>query len=61
MSLDELNGKYENLRSALDAAYSAPVWDSQRINLITEQMVPLEFALASVQSGRRNDLGSDHV
>ncbi|HEX2543019.1 MAG TPA: hypothetical protein VHM00_18300 [Caldimonas sp.] len=61
MRLDELNGKYEYLRSELDAAYSAPEWDSNRINLITEQMVPVELALASIQSARNNDSGSHHV
>ena len=61
MRLDELNGKYEHLRSELDAAYSAPVWDSQRINLITEQMVPVEMALASIQTSRSNEVGGNHV
>jgi hypothetical protein len=60
MRLDELHGKYEHLRSELDAAYTAPVWDSNRINLITEQLVPVELALASIQS-RHNDTGSQHV
>ena len=32
MQLDELSGKYQHLRSELDAAYSAPVWDSNRGN-----------------------------
>jgi hypothetical protein len=62
MSLDELNGKYEHLRSELDAAYAAPVWDSNRINLITEQLVPVELALASIQSPRNNpEMGGLHV
>jgi hypothetical protein len=61
MRLDELNGKYEHLRSELDAAYSAPEWDSQRINLITEQLVPVEMALASFQSARGNEAGGHHV
>ena len=61
MSLDELNGKYEHLRSELDAAYAAPVWDSQRINLITEQLVPVELALASIQSPRNLEAGGSHV
>ncbi len=61
MRLDELNGQYEHLRSELDAAYSAPVWDSQRINLITEQMVPVEMALASFQASRGNEFGGTHV
>jgi len=61
MRLDELNGKYEDLRSELDAAYAAPVWDSHRINLITEQLVPVELALASFQSARSNEAGAHHV
>lgn len=61
MRLDELNGTYEHLRSELDAAYSAAVWDSQRINLITERMVPVEMALASIQASRSNEVGGNHV
>ena len=48
MELEELNGKYHHLREALDEAYSAPVWDSQRIDRITEEMLPIERALASL-------------
>lgn len=61
MSLDELNGKYQVLRSELDAAYSAPVWDSNRINLITEQLMPVELALASIQCSRNHESGAQHV
>ena len=61
MRLDELNGKYEHLRNELDAAYAAPVWDSQRINLITEQLMPVEMALASFQFTRSNEPGGHHV
>jgi hypothetical protein len=61
MRLDELNGKYEHLRSELDAAYAAPVWDSQRIDLITEQMMPVEMALASIQSSRNYEIGGQYV
>ena len=61
MRLDELNGKYEVLRGELDAAYSAQVWDSDRINLITEQLVPVELALASIQCSRNNESGGHHV
>lgn len=49
MKLDELNGRYRVLRSELDAAYAAPVWDSNQINRITEEMIPVEFAIASCQ------------
>ena len=61
MSQDELTGKYEHLRNELDAAYAAPVWDSNRINLITEQLVPVELALASIQSPRNAETGGSHV
>lgn len=47
MSLDELQGKYQRLRSELDAAYAKAVWDSNHINRITEEMIPVEFAIAS--------------
>jgi len=46
MQLDELNGKYQHLRTELDAAYAAPVWDSQRIDEIAAEMIPVELALA---------------
>lgn len=49
MGLDELNGKYRRLRNELDEAYAAPEWDSDRIDLITEALAPLEMALASFQ------------
>jgi hypothetical protein len=59
MSFEELNGKYDALKSELDAAYAAPQWDSQRINRITEQMVPIEVAIASCQQAR-HARSSDH-
>lgn len=49
MKLDELTGRYRALRNELDAAYAAPVWDSNQINRITEEMIPVEFAIASCQ------------
>ncbi|MEO5845944.1 MAG: hypothetical protein ABIQ33_14020 [Caldimonas sp.] len=61
MELEELNGKYAHLRSELDAAYSAPVWDSHRINRITEEMAPVELALASYECGRSIESGDSHV
>ena len=61
MQLDDLNGKYQHLRSELDAAYSAPVWDTNRINRITAEMVPIELALASVQRERIGEEGASHV
>lgn len=60
MKLDELTGKYQHLRSELDAAYAAPVWDSNRINRITEEMIPVEFALASLQCNH-DDAGVAHA
>jgi hypothetical protein len=47
----ELSGRYRRLRSELDAAYA--VWNSSRIDQITEQMVEVERALASAEHGRR--------
>jgi hypothetical protein len=61
MQLDELNGKYQHLRSELDAAYAAPVWDSHRINQIATEMIPVELALASLEYGRSPDEGAGHV
>ena len=49
MGFAELNGKYQRLRSELDAAYSGPVWNSRQIDEIAEQIVKVEFALASAQ------------
>ena len=61
MKLDELHGKYELLRSELDAAYSAPVWDSNQINRITEEMIPVEYAIASCQYGGSASEGHRHA
>ena len=61
MQLDELNGKYQHLRSELDAAYAAPVWDSNRINRIATEMIPVELALASFQFQGNSDDGANHV
>ncbi|MEO6897313.1 MAG: hypothetical protein ABI218_11780 [Caldimonas sp.] len=60
MELDELNGRYRHLRTELDAAYSEPVWDSNRINRITEELVPVELALASFRVQSTVD-GACHV
>lgn len=60
MELEALNGRYRDLRSELDAAYAAPIWDSQRINRITEQMAPVELALASLECERSVDDGGSH-
>ncbi len=61
MHLDELNGRYQHLRTELDAAYAAPVWDSQRINQIASEMIPVELALASLEYRRDSDDGASHV
>ena len=61
MQLEELNGKYQHLRSELDAAYSAPVWDSNRINRIAAEMIPVELALASFHFQGNSDEGASHV
>ena len=61
MQLEELNGKYQHLRSELDAAYSAPVCDSNRINRIAAEMIPVELALASFQYQRNSEEGAAHV
>ena len=60
MQLDELNGKYQHLRSELDAAYAAPVWDSHRINRIAAEMIPIELALASFQLEGNAEEGASH-
>ena len=61
MQLEELNGKYQNLRSELDAAYADPVWDSNRINRIAAEMIPVELALASFQYQRNSEEAIAHV
>ena len=60
MELDELNGRYQHLRTELDAAYAEPVWDSSRINRIAEELIPVELALASFEYQQSNEGGS-HV
>ena len=61
MDLEELTGRYRHLRTELDAAYAAPVWDSNRINRITEEMMPVELALASFECERSIESGGSHV
>ncbi len=61
MQLEELNGRYQHLRNELDAAYAAPVWDSNRINRIAAEMIPVELALASFQFQRTKDEGAGHA
>jgi hypothetical protein len=61
MQLEELNGRYQHLRNELDAAYAAPVWDSNRIDRIAAEMIPVELALASFQVQGNTEEGSGHV
>ncbi len=61
MELEELNGRYRHLRTELDAAYAAPVWDSNRINRITEELAPVELALASFEWERSIEGGGSNV
>ena len=61
MQLDELNGKYQHLRTELDAAYAEPVWDSNRINQIATELIPVELALASLEYRDESSQGADHV
>jgi hypothetical protein len=61
MQLEELNGRYQDLRNELDAAYAAPVWDSNRINRIASELIPVELALASFQFEGNADEGASHV
>ena len=51
MNPHDLQHRYQHLRHELDAAYSAAEWDSRRIDSITEQMLPLERALATARAG----------
>jgi len=60
MQLEELNGRYQDLRNELDAAYAAPVWDSNRINRIATELIPVELALASFQFQGNADEGANH-
>lgn len=61
MELEELNGRYQHLRTELDAAYAAPVWDSNRINRIADELAPVELALASFECERAIAGGASHV
>ncbi|MDQ6629307.1 MAG: hypothetical protein M3Z29_12830 [Pseudomonadota bacterium] len=52
MDAEDLHDRYEHLRRQLDAAYAAPVWDSEHIDRIADQMIPVETALAGVVASR---------
>lgn len=58
MQLDELTGKYARLRSELDAAYAAPVWDTGQINRIADELAPLELQLAAFSCTASDDGGT---
>ena len=60
MELDELTGRYQHLRTELDAAYAEPVWDSARIDRIAEELIPVELALASFEYQQIGE-GASHV
>lgn len=61
MELEALNGRYRHLRTELDAAYAAPVWDSDRINRVAEALAPVELALASFEAERSMSPGDSNV
>ncbi len=48
----ELNRTYQRLRRELDAAYAGPEWNTSKIDRLAEQIVQVEFALASAQHRR---------
>ncbi|HEY2561425.1 MAG TPA: hypothetical protein VGI48_17070 [Caldimonas sp.] len=61
MKLEELNGRYQHLRSELDAAYAELVWDGQRIDRIAAELIPVELALASFKFAGNDEEGAAHV
>ncbi len=46
--LDGLIQQYLQLRTDLEAAYASNEWNSVRVDDITDRLVPIEFALASL-------------
>jgi hypothetical protein len=58
--MDDLDGKYRFLRSELDEAYKAPVWDSDRIDRIADEIVPVERLLATLRT-RASRKEDDHA
>ena len=58
MNKDDLDGKYRLLRNELDEAYRAPVWDSERIDRIASEIIPVARQLAS-QRARGMHRGND--
>jgi hypothetical protein len=50
MDLEDLNDRYEALRGELEAAYGAPVWDTERIDRIARDIHAVELALGTLQA-----------
>lgn len=48
MTHHEVQGRFQELRRQLDAAYRAPRWDSGLIDRLAQELQPLERALASL-------------
>jgi len=61
MNVDDLEGKYRLLRNELDEAYKAPVWDSQRIDRIADEIVPVARQLASQRVRGMHRRKTDHA
>ena len=49
-NMDDLHGKYRLQRSELDEAYKAPVWDSERIDRLADEIIPAARQLASLRA-----------
>jgi hypothetical protein len=47
MDTDDISERYARLRRQLEEAYARLPWDSQRIDSIADEMLPLERALAA--------------
>lgn len=47
MTLEELGTRYLRLRAELASAYEAPVWDSLRIDGLTDAIAATESAIAA--------------
>lgn len=58
MGMSDLTRKYQLLRIQLEAAYSAPVWNSRQIDSIADEMVKTECALA--RSARESTFAIKH-
>ncbi len=47
----ELHREYQRLREALEAAYRAPVWDTQRIDRLADALARIERRAVSRPAG----------